>query len=66
MKPITKIDCKIDGIYYNKGEEIEIQDKQHLIELNERGFIEPMTMKEIQDYFKKPIKKNYNKKEEEK
>jgi hypothetical protein len=66
MKPITKIDCKIDGVYYAKGEEIEVQDKQRLIELNERGFIEPMTMKEIQDYFKKPTKKTYNKKEEEK
>lgn len=64
MKPIVKIDCKIDGVYYDKGEEIEIKDKDRLIELNEKGFIEPMTMKEIQDYFKKPIRKNYNKEEE--
>lgn len=62
MKPILKIDCKIDGVYYEKGDEIEVKDKERLIYLNERGFIEPMTMKQIQDYFKKPIKKN---KEEE-
>lgn len=64
MKPITKIDCKIDDVYYNKGDEIEVKDKDKLIYLNERGFIEPMTMKEIQDYFKKPINKKFNKEEE--
>ena len=63
MKPITKIDCKIDDVYYNKGDEIEVKDKDKLIYLNERGFIEPMTMKQIQEYFKKPIKK-LNKEEE--
>ena len=57
MKPKLLIDCKIDGIYYEKGDEIEVKDKERLIYLNERGFIEPMTMKQIQDYFKKPIKK---------
>lgn len=62
MKPVLRIDCKIDDVYYNKGDEIEVKDKDRLIYLNERGFIEPMTMKEIQDYFKKPNKKN---KEEE-
>lgn len=62
MKPTLRIDCRIDDIYYEKGDEIEVKDKDKLIYLNERGFIEPMTMKEIQDYFKKPIKKN---KEEE-
>lgn len=57
MKPIAKFDCKINDIYYEKGEEIKIKDKEQLIELNEKGFIEPMSMKQIQDYFKKPIKK---------
>lgn len=53
MKPIAKIDCQIDGIYYDKGEEIEVKSKEQLINLNERGFVEPLTPKEIQDYFKK-------------
>ncbi len=53
MKPTTRIDCKIDDIYYDKGEEIEIKDKEQLIELNEKGFIEPLTPKQIQNYFKK-------------
>lgn len=57
MKPKLRIDCKIDGIYYEKGEEIEVKDKERLIYLNENGFIEPMSMKQIQDYFKKPTKK---------
>lgn len=52
MKPIIKIDCQINGIYYTKGEEIDVKDKEQLIKLNERGFIEPLTQKEIQDYFK--------------
>lgn len=57
MKPIAKIICKINDIYYDKGEEVKVKDKTQLIELNEKGFIEPMSMKQIQDYFKKPIKK---------
>lgn len=55
MKPIAKIDCKVNDIYYDKGEEIEVKDKEQLIKLNEKGFIEPLTMKEIQNYFKKTI-----------
>ena len=53
MKPIAKIDCQINGIYYSKGEEIKVDNKEQLSKLNERGFIEPLTPKEIQDYFKK-------------
>ena len=44
MKPIAKINCQINGIYYTKEE---------LIKLNELGLVEPLTAKEIQDYFKK-------------
>lgn len=56
MKPIAKIDCQINGIYYSKGEEIKVDNKEQLNKLNERGFIEPLTPKEIQDYFKKEEK----------
>lgn len=53
MKPTIKMDCQINGIYYTAGEEIEVQNKEQLYKLNEMGFIEPLTPKEIQDYFKK-------------
>lgn len=55
MKPIAKINCQINGIYYTKGDEINIKNKEELIKLNELGLIEPLTAKEIQDFFKKTI-----------
>lgn len=55
MKPIAKINCQINGIYYTKGDEINIKSKEELIKLNELGLIEPLTAKEIQDFAKKTI-----------
>ena len=57
MKPIAKIDCQLNGIYYSKGDEIKVNNKKQLLLLNEKGFIEPLTPKEIQEYFKKEEKK---------
>ncbi len=62
MKPIAKIDCQVNGKYFTKGEEIKVDNIEQLIKLNERGFIEPLNAKEIQDYFTKP---KFFKKEEE-
>ena len=62
MKPIAKIDCKINDVYYSKGEEIKVDTMGQLIKLNEGGFIEPLTAKEMQEYFKKP--KLFKKEEE--
>lgn len=56
MKPIAKINCQFNGTFYDKGDEIEVKTKEQLIELNEKGFIEPLTPKQIQDYFKKEEK----------
>lgn len=53
MKAIAKIDCQINGVYYVKGEEIKVNNKEQLAKLNEKGFIEPLTPKDIQEYFKK-------------
>lgn len=53
MKPIAKIDCQINGIFYSKGDEIKVENVEQLQKLNERGFIEPLNQKQIQDYFKK-------------
>ena len=57
MKPKAKINCNINGIFYAKGDEIEVSTIEQLGKLNEKGFIEPMTAKEMQDYFKKEITK---------
>lgn len=65
MKPIANKDCQINGIFYEKGNEIKVDNKEQLNKLNELGFIEPLTQKEIQDYFKKEEIKNIFKKEEE-
>lgn len=65
MKPIAKKDCMINDVYYTKGEEIKVDNIDQLRRLNEIGFIEPLTNKDIQDYFKKPEIKRLFKKEEE-
>lgn len=65
MKPIAKINCQLNGIFYDKGDEIEVSNIEQLRKLNEKGFIEPLTQKQIQDYFKKPEIKKIFKKEEE-
>ena len=53
MKPIAKINCRYNKIFYDKGDEVEVQTKDDLIKLIENGFIEPLTPKQIQNYFKK-------------
>ena len=52
MKIIAKIDFNLDGIFYEKGDEVKDINKSALIKLNEKGFIEPLTAKEIQNYEK--------------
>jgi hypothetical protein len=56
MKPKAKVDCKINDTFYDKGDEVEVTSKEQLQKLVEIGFVEPLTQKEIQDYFKKPKK----------
>jgi len=53
MRPIAKINCQYNGVYYDKGDEIEVKNKEDLVILNQKGFIEPLTPKQIQNYFKK-------------
>lgn len=52
MKIIAKIDFNLDGIFYEKGDEVKNISKSVLIKLNEKGFIEPLTAKQIQNYEK--------------
>lgn len=60
-KIIAAIDFTLYGKKYKKGKEVKVQNKEDLIKLNERGFIEPFSFTEIQDFKEKEIK---NEKEE--
>jgi len=57
MEPIIKKDCQINGVFYEKGDKIKVDNKSQINRLMELGFIEPLTQKEIQNYFKKDNKK---------
>lgn len=59
---IAKKDFALNGIAYEKGDEVRVKDKSELVSLNEKGFIEPLTLKQIQNFGKEPKE---NKKEEE-
>jgi hypothetical protein len=50
MKAIAKTDCLVNGMFYQIGDEIKIESKEQLVKLNEKGFIEPLTPKEIQEF----------------
>lgn len=60
MKIIAAIDFTLKGKLYKKGKEVKITSKKELIRLNERGFIEPLSFQDIQNYEKE------NKKESDK
>lgn len=65
MKPVANKNFELNDVFYDKGEEVEINDIDTLVRLNEKGFVGPFTPKQIQDFFKKPVVKNIFKKEEE-
>lgn len=46
-KVIAKIDFVLNGKRYLAGDEIEITDIDKISKLNEKGFIEPLTYKDI-------------------
>ena len=56
-KIIAAMDFTLHGKKYIKGKEVKINSKEDLIRLNERGFIEPFFIGEIQEYFKEKEKK---------
>ncbi len=63
MKPIkARILFSHKGTWYEKGDEIKVETKEELVKLNEKGFIEPLTFKEIENFGKEETKKR---KEEE-
>lgn len=51
---IAKKDFTLNGNYYFTGDEVN-GTYEEIAMLNEKGYIEPLTVKELQEY-KKPIK----------
>lgn len=65
MKPIkAKVLCSYKGTWYEAGDEIKVETKEDLVKLNEKGFIEPLTFKDIQSFGKEEPKKIFRKEEE--
>lgn len=65
MKPIkAKVLCSYKGTWYEAGDEINVETKEDLVKLNENGFIEPLTFKDIQNFGKEEPKKIFRKEEE--
>ena len=65
MKPIkAKVLCSYKGTWYEAGDEIKVETKEDLVKLNEKGFIEPLTFKDIQSFGKEEPKKIFIKEEE--
>ena len=66
MKPIkAKVLCSYKGTWYEAGDKIKVETKEDLVNLNEKGFIEPLTIKDIQNFGKKEEPKKIFRKEEE-
>lgn len=65
MKPIkARILFSHKGTWYEKGDEVKVETKEELAKLNEKGFIEPLTFKEIENFGKEEPKKIFRKEEE--
>ena len=52
MKIIASIDFKLNDTFYNKGDEVKLNTKEQIIKLQERGFIEPVSQKDLQNFGK--------------
>lgn len=64
MKTIkAKETFSIDGIIYEKGDEVNVNNVELLVKLNEKGFIEPLKAKDIQNFAKELEPKKVNKEE---
>lgn len=48
----AQCDFVFNGVAYEKGDEVKVETKEQLIKLNEKGFIEPLTLKQIQNFKK--------------
>lgn len=62
MKIIAQQNFNLNGVFYEKGDEVAGLNKEQVAKLNERGFIEPLTPKQIQEFGKET--KKFNMKED--
>lgn len=56
MKLIAKVSFNANGVFYEKGDEVIVDNKNQAIKLNELGYIEPLTAKDLQNLEKKEEK----------
>lgn len=56
MKLIAKQNFSLNGTFYALGDEVKVETREQLIKLNEQGFIEPLSIKDIQNFGKPEIK----------
>ena len=61
MRIIVKQPINLNGKVYEIGDEITNISKKALIQLNEKGYIEPLTAKEIQNFGKEVENKKIEK-----
>lgn len=60
----AKTNFSLNGVLYEEGDDVEVKTKMQLIKLNELGYIQPLSAKEIQN-FGKPKEVNIKKNKEE-
>ena len=60
----AKTNFSLNGVLYEEGDDVEVKTKMQLIKLNELGYIQPLSAKEIQN-FGKPKEINIKKSKEE-
>lgn len=63
-KLIAKKDFTIDDIFFAQDEEVKGMSYEQIVKLNEKGFINPLTRKELKD-IKNDLVLNKNRSEEE-
>ena len=56
MEIKAKVDFELCGKYYEIGDIVNVPDKETLVRLNEKGLIESITPKQIQNWKKTEIK----------
>lgn len=57
----AKAAFRLNGIFYEIGDDVKVDNKRQLVALNELGFIQPLSAKQIQNF-----EENKNEKKEEK
>lgn len=65
IKIIAKKDFTRKGEYIFAGDELKVNTVEELVKLNEKGFIDPLTLKEIIEFKKELENPKKIKKEEE-